>query len=307
MIILIGSYPIINFYEFDLGRSPQDIDVVMMKSDFAQLRDTYPDFNAVDSKINPGKFKIAIPSIGLRMEADVTESESSTYLQGIVDETNPQMDVHGIKMTVPPFIYLCAIKRSHVMFPVNAKKNLADWYKLHSFFNLTDYWNHAGPMKLYELRHVEALERNKARLARINLNKPNEVFFKPAQNLREFDHDALHRIVAYHDKPLFESCKHDMTKAKIDRDLFETLPFIDQIRMVKEECMVIGYERFYKEGRSYQDVYNDGFCKFVTELCKGWFQEFALENIDQTYHADYDFVKAIEIMKDMTGIERVAS
>lgn len=293
MIIIIGSTPIIKYYNFALGREPHDIDVVMLKSDLETLKANYPDIITAESTVNPGKFLINIPSISIQMEADVTESESSIYLhQCMMGREDFTMNISGIKMAVPEFEHLVAIKASHVMFPVNADKNLHDWFLLQPHYNPTTT-HHI----LYDMRHTEALERNKKRLARINLNKPNEAFFKPAQNLREFDHDALHRIVAYHEQPLFEKCKHDMSKAKIDRDLFEKLDFIDQVRMVREESMVIGYERYYRPGMSYREVYRKGFTKFVTELCKGWFQRFAIENISDTYEVDFDFVAQIEAMR----------
>ncbi|QIG65861.1 hypothetical protein phiOC_p196 [Ochrobactrum phage vB_OspM_OC] len=287
-VVVIGSTPIIKHYKIDLGREPADIDVIMSKFDLEFL------LNSCNAKVKehsmfPGKYLIKLPD-GLTMEADVTESESSRI---IMNEANEVMYVNGYMLFVPPLDILIAMKKSHIKYPVNALKNLKDWLILKDHYEPSDV-----ALEVEKLRGEEAYERHKLRIAKINLNKPNEHFFKPAQNLREFDHDALHRIVAYHDVPLFEKCKHDMNLAKIDRDLFEKLSHDDQVRMAKEECMVIAYERYNTPNKTTQEIYEIGIAKFTTELCKGWFQQFVIDNLAEVFTLDFDFVERINAKRE---------
>jgi tetratricopeptide (TPR) repeat protein len=88
-----------------------------------------------------------------------------------------------------------------------------------------------------------------------------------------------------------------LSKAKIDVDLFEQLPMSDRLRMVQEEFMVIGLERFYLHDRSLglDAVYSKGMHKTIRDLFVGYFQDFCIDHIDQLLQRPaHDFIERFE-------------
>jgi tetratricopeptide (TPR) repeat protein len=185
-------------------------------------------------------------------------------------------------------------KRAHINVPVNFEKNLSDLLTLK---------RHATPfttqeLQYYRTRKAECWRRFKQDSSRFTLSVSNEEFFALSNHIREYEHDDLHRAVAFtKGKPLFERCKRDLNSAKIDRDLFETLPVEDQLRLPQEEFFVIGIERFYMKDRSLpkRAVYSKGLIKTTRDLFTGWFQDFCLDNIDKlAVVPKHDFVGGFE-------------
>jgi tetratricopeptide (TPR) repeat protein len=126
----------------------------------------------------------------------------------------------------------------------------------------------------------------------------NEDFFALSNHVRLYEHDDLHEAVA-HDQgsPLYKRCKRDLSKARIDVDLFEQLPMSDRLRMVQEEFMVIGLERFWLHDRSLglDAVYSKGMHKTIRDLFVGYFQDFCIDHIDQLLQRPaHDFIERFE-------------
>jgi hypothetical protein len=57
-------------------------------------------------------------------------------------------------------------------------------------------------------------------------------------------HDDIHLQVMYGKQPIYETMKRDLTKATVERDLFEKAPHLTQLRCVREEAMSIAIERY---------------------------------------------------------------
>lgn len=297
MKILIGSYPLVNYHNIKMPRRVDDIDIVINSVDLQSL-----DLPLRKTKIE-GKYLSSLSNKTL--DIDATNSPSNIQLFNMTKDMKTTV-INDIEFFVPNISTLIAIKESHVRFPVNHFKNIRDWQELHKLKSKYPYTKE--DKKLLEIRRNEAYERNESLIKRINLNKPNKEFFKPAQNLRKFDHDELHRVVAFNDKPVFEMVKKDLSKAAVDREMFESLPKKMQLQMAIEESMVIGYERFSDKSKNYHSVYGMGFAFFSTTLCKGWFQDFIFDNFDKLCQLqdefDIDFVSLIKSKEN--EIERVA-
>lgn len=110
---------------------------------------------------------------------------------------------------------------------------------------------------------------------------------------RKYNHDDLHRWVAYYDKPLYESIQPDPTTVECAEVLFKKLSYEDQIKMAKEEIFVTALERFiipklpYSQGRAY----NASLKKFVTTMSKNWMSLFLIENFDNLkYDRSDDYI-----------------
>lgn len=115
-----------------------------------------------------------------------------------------------------------------------------------------------------------------------NLDKSNEDFFDDAVE-KVYEHDYIHELFAYHDRPLYTYLKYDskVDKAWCERDLWKNLQNIDKHRCVAEETYVIATERFLiPSGWEVPTklAYMKALKKVCTTLCKGWFRDWAIDN-----------------------------
>lgn len=105
-------------------------------------------------------------------------------------------------------------------------------------------------------------------------------FFGPQVN-RVYEHDDLHTIMAYGDKPLYEKILKDNHRVVVQKSKFDTLTDEEKLNLVREEVEVIALERWLipeDMHGSYSRAYRDAYKHLVTSLTKGWFALFALEN-----------------------------
>ncbi len=202
-------------------------------------------------------------------------------------------NIHGVEIRVPRISTLAAIKQSHLRSDVNCFKSFHDW-KFYSMVLKAHPYTEED-LHFLEVRTKETNERLAQTQKRINLNVKNDAFFAKSQAMRKIAHDDVHRIVAFNDIPVFEMVKRDLSKAKIDKDLFDTLPEKTKRQMVLEESFVIGYERFSHNVSNPYRVYERGLAYFATTLCKGWFQDYIFDNIDYflEYKPEFDFVRKV--------------
>src|ERR1043165_4897560 len=127
---------------------------------------------------------------------------------------------------VAPLKVLEALKSSHIYWPDNFYKNIAD---LHSLRVLSGY-NQEPVTQQLEIRRDEKIELMlKTRIketeirkgipgAHINLNKTNEEFLDREDDLfvqRRVPHDELHERVKYGDRPIYETLKTDKVGIRI--------------------------------------------------------------------------------------------
>jgi hypothetical protein len=113
---------------------------------------------------------------------------------------------------------------------------------------------------------------------RINLNVKNEEFFN-SNIKRKYDHDYLHEVFAFYNKPLNYRIRKDLTKPLCNEELFNNLSYDDKLKLALEEIYVIATERF---------ILNQGFSNrrskllaiklIITSLSKGFFNLFIIEN-----------------------------
>lgn len=113
-----------------------------------------------------------------------------------------------------------------------------------------------------------------------NLNQSVEDFFDdPVKKV--YEHDWIHELYAYYDKPLFTRLQHDPAKAWCAKDLWERLSDTDKCKCVAEECYVIATERFLIPGdwkMPSRIAFNQALNKACTTLCSGWFRDWAIDN-----------------------------
>lgn len=119
------------------------------------------------------------------------------------------------------------------------------------------------------------------------LNKSNDEFFDdPVKKV--YDHDFLHELYAYEDRPMFEKLKRpeQFDLAWCAKDLWDKLSQTQKIQCVAEETYVIATERFmvpndwnYPAKKAYYFALK----KVCTTLTSGWFRDFAIDNFPQVF------------------------
>ena len=184
---------------------------------------------------------------------------------------------------------LALIKRSHL------------WRDYQWDKHITHYHKHLKQHLLQsDLPHVEErakLTREKYPQGQPRLNQTNEDFFDDAV-AKVYDHDWLHELAAYYDKPLYTRLKHDDSKAWCEKDLWEQLSTEDKQRCVAEEAYVIATERYLVRTNwefSYRGAYLSALKKICTTLTSGWFRDYAIDSYPEIV-ALFDIQK-IESMK----------
>ncbi|GBC09941.1 hypothetical protein RclHR1_09210010 [Rhizophagus clarus] len=205
---------------------------------------------------------------------------------------------------VAPLKILEALKTSHIYWPVDFQKNIAD---LHLLRDLLNYKNISITRPLRDPQRDELVEfMLKTRIneteiirgipgAHINLNMTNEEFLDYKNNLlvqRRIPHDDIHERVKYGDQPIYEGLKEDKSKAWIKKSLFEKIDYQTKLNCVKEEAMTIALERYLipMTSKNQETSYNLALVKICTTLTKGWFRQFAVDNYPQLLNLDKDLL-----------------
>ena len=133
----------------------------------------------------------------------------------------------------------------------------------------------------------------------MNLNADAEKFFNGNVE-RVYEHDSVHRAVAFYDRPMFERILRDGSDVAVDKKKFDALTFDEKKALVFEECFVIALERelFARDGRGYKAAYANALKALVTRLSKGWFPRFIVENFDVFKSCPFDFYAVAMDNKD---------
>ena len=242
-------------------------------------------------------------------------------------------------VAVPPLSVLASIKYSHLVYEIQWKKHAESFQLLrpyHCNYGGTQLQGVAsiGADVKESLKHFEIMRRKETahRIGRqqeqkdLKLNVTNEEFFK-MHFLQEmtplgllstrlnpgcsiYTHDEIHEITALTpNQPIYETMKHDSTKAMIEYELFMKANHQTKINLVREEAMAIACERVlvpqlltchgqshdaagnavapFREG-DMEQAYADGLCWTLTRLSKGWFRKFGLLHYDECKHCPKD-------------------
>jgi len=115
----------------------------------------------------------------------------------------------------------------------------------------------------------------------VPVNKPMAEFFADAVP-RAFDHEWLHKQVAFHERPLHERIRKDMTNVRCHKDLWDTLTFDEKCECALEEILVTAIERTNITKDSLKSdklkAVKMAHTKLCTTMATGWFARFNIEN-----------------------------
>jgi len=132
------------------------------------------------------------------------------------------------------------------------------------------------------------------------LNSTPEEFFNPNVD-RVYDHDSIHRSIAYYDRPLFESILKDSESVMVDQAKFWNLDYDDRLKLVREEVYATALERILIPSdyvASPRGAYNYAMRKTITSFSKGWFPKFIVLNWNELDRPDVDYMRIHQENKD---------
>ncbi len=271
----------------------QNLNLVGHRDDVASVRTWLADrvIQTDDSADNTTTLTLAEGYRWKTIEINYRQSPSDLMLEPLCSQTVRLFDM---PLKVPPLQVLYLIKRAHANVPVDYRKTITDLLLLKPLIRGFN----AAEREFGALRKKECADRYRLQRQRFALSLRNEDFFELSNHVRLYEHDDLHEAVAHYPSgPLYKRCKHDLNLAKIDVPLFQALAPDDQRRMVQEEFMVIGIERFYLRNAqlSTADVYRLGMHKTIRDLFVGFFQDFCIDHIDALVQPPpFDFVERFQ-------------
>jgi hypothetical protein len=181
----------------------------------------------------------------------------------------------GITANVVSMKGLALIKRSHLWRDLSFDKHITHFHK----FGLADAIKEMSDDDREFLDIRTLFTRQKFPQGHPNLMQSKEDFFDDAVD-KKYDHDHLHELVAFYDKPLYTRLLRDDTLAWCEKDKWNALTHEDKVKCVAEETNVIAIERFMVPTNWEHNpklAYFKALRKVCTTLCSGWFRDYAID------------------------------
>ncbi len=176
------------------------------------------------------------------------------------------------------------IKCSHLMFDTKWDKTKRDIIYLKSigcelietlYHELVKYWINTNPPKF-----------------NLSLDKSKKDFFNDFVDYT-IDHDVLHELVSYPNKPLYRSLLKDGHEVLLCRNKFDKLEHHEKLQLFREEIAVIALERWIinqSNGNiSWYKAYKFALKKCIISLTKNWARDFIIDNIFELSKPDFNY------------------
>jgi hypothetical protein len=122
--------------------------------------------------------------------------------------------------------------------------------------------------------------------ATYNYKHPKKDFFTDDVKY-VYDHDSIHRAIAFLDKPAYTYVKECQDEVHMKKANFFASPYMAQILCVLEESMVLALERSIVPFDSFNNperitgAFKMALFKVCSSITSGWFREFAWEHYDE--------------------------
>lgn len=181
---------------------------------------------------------------------------------------------------------LYTIKASHAYWDLHGtwEKHMGD---------LLFLYNHGARMlpEMHDILHPVWLEKHGKK--RAALAKTKAEFFSDAV-VRKYDHDSIHRSIAYNDHPIYEDILKDGEEVLTDPVKFAMLPQERKEQLVREEIMATALERWVIPSNykcSPRAAYAKATKKTITSLTKGKFALWIVMHYQDIYKPDVDYVQ----------------
>lgn len=202
--------------------------------------------------------------IGSKSDICVIETQWHSFAQEIIDQNE-----HPI-FADPDLLF--TLKVSHAEWDIKWNKTMAD----------IEFMKRKG-CQLKEDLYVRLVEHWKIihGKKRVNLKQPVDIFFQDYVQ-REYDHEDLHRLVAFNGTPMHEQLRPDNTSVWCDKEKFFALDYEIQCEVALEEILVTAIERkkltSVSRNSEIMAAIHHAYHKLVTSMTTGWFAKFLILN-----------------------------
>jgi hypothetical protein len=204
-----------------------------------------------------------------RMEDPVTTTNGrriESYINPILTD----------ELSNPPFVIeyigkdeLYTLKISHMFWDIKWEKHMFHIQFMREkgckligklFYKLYNYWK-----EIHGENHRSDLTMNSSQ------------FFD--NQLKTYDHDVLHEKL--NPSPVYKKILKDGSEVEPDEQKFNNISFQDKLALVREEVMVMAYERL--QGRGYREAYTWMLKKFIMNHAPIWEAIFIIENYKELH------------------------
>jgi hypothetical protein len=294
-MLLVGSKAV-NFW-FPNGRRSADWNVWMTSKEFNVWLDVCSPDPLPSSSVPTARHFLLQDGQSITIEVADERPSCGLFLEANAASPQVQIPGGGQSHVARPSTLMLA-KRSHLHFPIEWEKHMADYHQLKAAVpdrDISPIEREAYSMRLNEHRAIFGQQADHP-----TLRITNKEFFASCKYsfLRLFEHDDLHLATAYYDAPLYYQLKEDKGLAHIPSRRFDALSGDDKVRMVREEAYAIALERVVipsiELGSEYDANAAFGYAlkRLCTDLTKGWFRDFAIDHYPDIRHYDKDYVRA---------------
>lgn len=167
---------------------------------------------------------------------------------------------------------LHTLKLSHSYWDIHWDKTLAD---IHTFKSLQVPFSqdlHDRLVAMWTTIHGAKS---------VNLNQGRDTFWQDAVP-RRYDHEWLHELVKFGERPLHEGLHPQGREVWMDRDAFFDLPFDLRCKVALEEMLVVAIERgdLTVDSPKHERLMavHAAHKKLCTTMAKGWFAQFTVQH-----------------------------
>lgn len=222
---------------------------------------------------------------GMGLGTEGSDLDVMVYDEAMLSDYQSRVDSHIVPKEIYDLIYdpsgyvppevLLTLKMSHLPWDIKWDKtkrhiitllNLGFIPIVDMYQQLKEYWGTVHGDKKF-----------------LSLSKTKDEFFSDNVSYK-YDHDYLHELVAFPNRPMYTKCLTDGESVLISEDKFRGMDYVDQVRMFREEVTVIAIERWLtndvNRGRySWYESYLMALKKTITNLTKNWANDFVIMNI----------------------------
>lgn len=248
----------------DIRRDPKDFDYISTEKEWQELSDFYKPF-AITIEREGNKGHIHVEG-DLHIECDIAGKGDSNDL---LRQLTPQ-----IENVIAPLNVLLLLKLSH-RYRKNSPHFLKTMHDIHLL-------RRAGAVITPELEPILKLrEKETYTYSHPKLNVTKKEFFNGDDVPYVYDHDSIHQVVAFLDRPAYTYYMTDGEQVKASMDKFFEQPEHIKLLGVLEESLVLAAERsqipndFKIPPRA---SFNLALEKVCTSITSGRFREFAYES-----------------------------
>lgn len=248
---------------------------------------------------NDADWDIITDDADLKFKLNLDKIETSTYdfLNNYEFEryiSDDKIIINGVELYPLSIKGLSVIKRSHLYRDYFFDKHITMYHKyLKNYAELDE--EDFNILKRREYLTHEYFDKFK----HPSLNKSVKDFFDDYV-VKKYDHDYLHTLYSYYDKPLYMNMQRDFSRAWCEKDLWDSFSYENKCKCVAEETYVIATERFLVPSNWTDNCklsYFKALRKVCTTLTSGWFRDFAIDEypsiLDLYDRQKFSYVKSV--------------